>query len=115
MDDCLELLVKQYGLNVHILYGDSRTIEIDTGTVDLVLIDGDHTYEGTMSDFRRFGTRVRKGGMVVIDDVYGDVIFGNFAHKAHEDTAGRVVTEVLSEGEFFLKDKISRFAVLERK
>jgi predicted O-methyltransferase YrrM len=99
----------RFGLNVHMIIGDSRTIEIDTGRVDLVFIDGDHRYEGVKSDFERFGRRIREGGSVLFDDSFDEGIF-----KTHSDTVGRLVQEVQAEGRFRLVKVVNRLAHLER-
>jgi predicted O-methyltransferase YrrM len=55
----------RFDLDVALLRGDSRTIDLDVEDVDIVLIDGDHSYEGVRSDFERWGRRVRPGGAVL--------------------------------------------------
>lgn len=100
---------KRFGLDAVLLAGDSRTIEVDTGEVDLVLIDGDHSYEGARSDFERFGMRVRRGGAVLLDDAFDEELF-----PAHTDTVGRVVREATSSGAFRLVRAVDRMAHLER-
>jgi len=97
------------GLKVNLLVGDSRTIQVDTGEVDLVFIDGDHSYEGVKSDFERFGKRVRIGGGVLFDDAFDEGIF-----KSHSDSVGRLVHEVIAGGEFRLVKTVNRMAHLER-
>ena len=86
LSDALET----FGLsNVEILVGDSRTIKVDLGgEVDLVSIDGDHSYESARSDFERFGRYVCVGGSVFFDDFVGDGVF-----PSHEDTVGRLARE----------------------
>ncbi len=60
--------------------------------VDLLFIDGDHTYEGVKQDWELYSPLVRKGGMIVFHDVAGnyddtqvkrfwDSIKGEFEHK----------------------------------
>jgi len=100
---------ERLGLSVQLIVGDSRTVEIDTGEVDLVLIDGDHSYEGVKSDFERFGRRVRVGGAVLFDDAFDEGIF-----KTHSDTVGRLVREVAAGEEFRLVKTVNRLAHLER-
>jgi predicted O-methyltransferase YrrM len=39
------------------------------GEFDLVFIDGEHSYEVAMSDVKNWGTRVRKGGLILMHDV----------------------------------------------
>jgi len=97
------------GLQVNLLVGDSRTIQVDTGEVDLVFIDGDHSYEGVKSDFERFGKRVRIGGGVLFDDAFDEDLF-----KTHSETVGQLVQEILTEGEFRLVKVVDRLAHLER-
>lgn len=64
--------------NIHnhsftIIEGNSRdktVIDIarDIGTIDLLFIDGDHTYGGVKSDFENYAPLVSSGGLVVFDD-----------------------------------------------
>jgi cephalosporin hydroxylase len=39
--------------------------------VDMLHIDGDHTYEGVKADFENFKSLVKKGGMIVFHDIAG--------------------------------------------
>ncbi len=44
-----------------------------TGPLDFIFIDGDHSYDGTMSDFNDYSPLVRKGGLIGFHDtIYGD-------------------------------------------
>jgi predicted O-methyltransferase YrrM len=103
-------LCRRLGLSVDLIVGDSRTVEIETGEVDLVFIDGDHSYEGAKSDFERFGRRVRVGGAVLFDDAFDD----GFFHVIHTDGVGPVVEEILQAGDFRLVRTVKRLAHLER-
>ena len=40
--------------------------------VDLLVIDGDHTYEGARRDFLDYGAMVRPGGLVAFHDICPD-------------------------------------------
>lgn len=102
-------LLRRLGLRAHLLVGDSRTTEIPTGAVDVVVIDGDHSYEGVRSDFERFGRRVRRGGAILFDDAFDEEMF-----SSHSDTVGRLVKEIVQEGEFRLARRVNRMAHLER-
>jgi len=100
---------RRFDLDVAILRGDSRTIDLDVEDVDIVLIDGDHSYEGVRSDFERWGRRVRPGGSVLLDDAFPDVLV-----PSHPDSVGRLVQEIRSEGAFRLARRVDRLAHLER-
>lgn len=99
----------RFGLDVRLVVGDSHEIDVDPVDVDIVLIDGDHTYEGTLRDFERFGRRARVGGHVLFDDAFDGPL-----SPGHADTVGRVVDEALSGGEFTLRTRVDRLAHLER-
>jgi len=108
-DEQIADVCKRFGLRVNLIAGDSRTVDVDTGEVDVVFIDGDHSYEGVKSDFERFGKRVRIGGAVLFDDAFDEGIF-----KTHSDTVGRLVREITSDGEFNLVKTVNRVAHLKR-
>lgn len=108
-DEQLADVCRRFGLSVNLVIGDSRTVEINTGQVDLVLIDGDHSYEGVRNDFERFGKRVRVGGAILFDDAFDEGVF-----KTHSDTVGRLVEGIVAEGEFKLVKAVNRLAHLER-
>jgi predicted O-methyltransferase YrrM len=38
-------------------------------TIDLLFIDGDHTYEGVKKDYQMYSPLVRKGGLIVFHDI----------------------------------------------
>jgi predicted O-methyltransferase YrrM len=49
------------------IHGDSKTVDY-TGVVDMVFIDGDHSYEGCIGDIKVWLTRLRWGGVMAIHD-----------------------------------------------
>ncbi|MDA2918679.1 class I SAM-dependent methyltransferase [Desulfobacterota bacterium AH_259_B03_O07] len=108
-DEMLADVCKRFGLKVNIIVGDSGTVDIVTGEVDLVFIDGDHTYDGVKKDFERFGKRVRVGGSVLFDDAFDEGIF-----KSHSYIVGRLISEIITSGEFKLVKVVNRLAHLER-
>ncbi len=108
-DDQIRDIFRRFGLRVDLMIGDSRTIEVETGDVDIVFIDGDHSYEGVRSDFERFGHRVRVGGAVLFDDACSEKHF-----QTHSDSVGRLVNEAVASGDFELVKTVDRLAHLER-
>lgn len=48
---------------------ESVRAELRGQQVDLLFIDGDHTYEGALSDFNRYSQLVRPGGLICMHDV----------------------------------------------
>ena len=51
-DDQIKDKLEKMGLKANLIVGDSKTLELDTGgEVDMVFIDGDHSYEGVKNDF----------------------------------------------------------------
>ena len=64
--------LSRYGLadRVELVVADSRTAE--GPSVDLLLVDGDHSYEGASSDWKAWRDRVKPGGHVVFHDAVPD-------------------------------------------
>ena len=108
-DDQIRDMCARLGLDARLIVGDSRTIELDTGPADLVLIDGDHRYEGVASDIERWAKRVRVGGDVLLDDT-----FPMGAYRMGCDQVGRAVREAIDEGTFELVRAVDRMAHLRR-
>lgn len=69
--------VEVNGHGCEIVYGDSHnpaTVDRLTGLlegspVDVLFIDGDHTYQGVKSDFEMFSPLVRPGGVIGFHDI----------------------------------------------
>ena len=47
---------------------DKEIVEATHSDYDLILIDGDHSYEGIKSDYELYAGKVRTGGIILIDD-----------------------------------------------
>jgi predicted O-methyltransferase YrrM len=66
---------EHYGANV--LYADSHSAEarawlddkLDGKSLDVLFLDGDHTYTGVCADYRNFAPFVRDGGLILFHDV----------------------------------------------
>jgi predicted O-methyltransferase YrrM len=62
---------------VHLLQGDSHQPKslamvrevLGSREVDVLFIDGDHTYEGVKMDFEMYAPLVRQGGLIVFHDI----------------------------------------------
>jgi len=46
-----------------------KRIKAEAGSVDLLFIDGDHSYEGVKQDFENFSGLVREGGFIIFHDI----------------------------------------------
>lgn len=62
---------------VHLIVGDSRTVEPPPAPLALLFIDGDHSYEGSKADFDRWSAFVRSGGHVLFHDAVDTGGYGN--------------------------------------
>lgn len=54
---------------VQYIRGDSKIVDIPEKDFDLIFIDGDHSYEGVSSDYRRFRNKAKKA--IAFHDVTG--------------------------------------------
>jgi predicted O-methyltransferase YrrM len=107
-DDQIRDFAGRFHLPVELIVGNSHTVEVETGTVDLAFIDGDHSYAAAAEDLRRWGSRVRPGGAVLLHDAYADAFFPPF-----DDDVRRVVDEAVESGAYRLVKRIDTIAHLE--
>jgi predicted O-methyltransferase YrrM len=75
LDDALRRLGLRH--KVHLIVGDSRTVEPPPDPLELLFIDGDHSYEGAKADFERWQAFVRPGGHVLFHDAVDTGGYGN--------------------------------------
>ena len=79
--------------NVHLVVADSRKVEPPSQEIELIFIDGDHSYEGARADFDRWSALVRPGGHILFHDAVDSGGYGNVYPGV-----SRVVAEVEREG-----------------
>jgi predicted O-methyltransferase YrrM len=79
LDAELRGALERYGLaqKVHLLVADSRTVEPPPGPLELLFVDGDHSYEGAKADFERWSAFVRPGGRLLFHDAVDTGGYGN--------------------------------------
>jgi predicted O-methyltransferase YrrM len=79
LDDELRAALDRYGLagKVHLLVADSRSADPPPGELELLFIDGDHSYEGAKADFDRWSAFVAAGGHVLFHDAVDTGGYGN--------------------------------------
>jgi predicted O-methyltransferase YrrM len=67
-------------LDIHLIDGDSRSIPVRNAVeragggqgLDVLIIDGDHTYDGVRSDYLSYRDLVRDGGVIAFHDIVED-------------------------------------------
>jgi predicted O-methyltransferase YrrM len=69
--------MKSLGQTVHVIHGNSHALEtpgqvqkiLGDQMLDLLFIDGDHTYDGVSQDYLMYSPLVRPGGMIAFHDI----------------------------------------------
>ena len=67
---------KKAGLDHRIVFlkGSSHELAGDLlskiGPIDILFIDGDHTYNGVLRDYNLYHAKVRKNGLIIFHDIY---------------------------------------------
>jgi len=79
LDAELRSALERYDLEgkVHLVVADSRTVDPPPEPLELLFVDGDHTYEGAKADFHRWGAFVRPGGHLLFHDAVDTGGYGN--------------------------------------
>jgi predicted O-methyltransferase YrrM len=62
---------------VHVLVADSRKVEPPSDRIELLFVDGDHSYEGARADFDRWSPLVSPGGHLLFHDAVDTGGYGN--------------------------------------
>ena len=71
------------------IVADSRTVDPPPEPLELLFVDGDHSYEGARADYQRWGAFVRPGGHLLFHDAVDSGGYGN-----HYPGVARAVGEV---------------------
>lgn len=86
---------------VNLLKGFSNDVgildQIKNERYDLIYIDGDHSYEGVLTDLKNFCPKLNKGGLLVMDDASCNIP-GTAFWKGHQSVSD--ACKVISEKEF---------------
>lgn len=71
--------LERYGVahKVHLIVADSRKVEPPSRSLELLFIDGDHSYEGAKADYERWSSLVRPGGHLLFHDAVDSGGYGN--------------------------------------
>lgn len=92
--------------NWQFMFGDSQQIADgwEYGPIDLLFIDGDHTYEGCLRDIFSWAPKVKSGGKILFDD-YNDL---TGVKKAVDDffLDHRLWKDKRIDGEMFIATKL---------
>ena len=69
-DESLRSALARLGLQgrAELIFADSATVPTEAGSVDIVFLDGDHTYEGVSRDVARWAPALRPGGILLLHD-----------------------------------------------
>lgn len=70
---------------LHQMTSDKAVSLYEDGSIDFLLIDGDHSYEGVKKDITNYIPKMRSGGLIVGDDAYDPEI-----QRALQDAAGHL-------------------------
>jgi len=79
LDVELRAALQRYELEgkVHLLVADSRTADPPPEPLEVLFIDGDHSYEGAKADYERWSTFVAPGGHLLFHDAVDTGGYGN--------------------------------------
>ena len=94
---------------IHCILGDSHSEKTKTDLleiidkIDVLLIDGDHTYEGVKKDFEMYSPLMNNGGLIF----FHDILFHPFNHGCEVNLFWRQLKEKYETQEFIDQDDIN--------
>ena len=74
--------------------------------IDMVFIDGSHTFESARSDYKCWKDKIKNGGILAIHDIYDSELEGGQAPK-------EIYLKSLEEG-FKLIERVKSLVILEK-
>jgi predicted O-methyltransferase YrrM len=79
LDDELRGALERFGVaeKVHLVVADSRTVDPPSDRIEVLFVDGDHSYEGAKADHERWSQWVRPGGHLLFHDAVDAGGYGN--------------------------------------
>ena len=79
LDAELAAALGRFGLErkVRLVVGDSQTVDPPPEPLELLFVDGDHSYEGAHADYGRWGAFVRPRGHLLFHDAVDSGGYGN--------------------------------------
>lgn len=94
---------------IEMVTGDSKEVADKVGKdYDIVFVDGDHTYTGAKADLGIYADKVRKGGLLLVDDVFHYLNWANKEGSTKEPEYG--VAKALAEWAIANVPKVEVFA-----
>lgn len=61
----------KYNSNINLIKKLSKDVlDNEISDIDLLFIDGDHTYDAVLNDYKKFSKYVKSGGFIVFDDLH---------------------------------------------
>jgi hypothetical protein len=109
---CMRRLRRHRGrITVHRMVSTEAAKRVPVASLDLVFIDGDHSYDGLIGDWRAWNPLVGRGGLVCLHD-------SRSTPERPIDDAGsvRATREVISrDAAFELVDEVDSLTILRRR
>jgi len=105
--DTAEKHLQQIGYDGVIIYytGRSQEVEIEVRKIDLLIVDGDHSYAGVKGDIEHWWTKVKNDGLVFFHDVIDLEVNGTNGVKKAIDEA---LTGIMKGAELVAEPGISQ-------
>jgi len=90
--------LKLYTDKIEFVYTSSEEFvkTIEDESLDFIFIDGDHSYEGALRDFKNFYPKVKKGGIFAGHDIYIPTV-----DKALKEFFGKVDVQIVEQQAWF--------------
>lgn len=106
MRERLQNIISAHSLNIKLFQNTSEAIVdcFEDGSIDCIHVDGDHSYEGVISDMNLYWPKLKSSGMMLMDDYIKDTWPEVF--RATNDFINTNIKEIDTHQGFMTKMKI---------
>lgn len=100
---------KEYREKINTIIGDSKVVHkyLSDGSFDFILVDGDHSYDGIISDYINFLPKLRVGGLMCFHD-FGNRTWPGIVKAVNEILKNGRLKKIGQEGTLVVCEKVAQ-------
>ena len=101
----VEKFLKKFKKNIKLIQGDTRSTlsQVPIEEIDLVFLDGGHSYDTVISDLKHLSLKMKKKSKIICDD---------FAGVTKIESVEKAINDFVKKENLILEKRFERFALI---